>query len=1076
MRTQRRQLAMLLLITECHLALSFLPALPLTSRCSPQTPVSACQQRIRNFRSSRVALALNSNDDQQEVNSSSAESSAWDLLLSKLPSTVLNSSPYIDREKLIDNQTLPLPNETFSKLQADKESSFPYISFGFPAFADGQDKANRSQGPLNSSRSGGDAKESLQKSGGLATEDGQIELWRMVDQVGVVLDQVRELLSQPQEPDLANAIFQLQSAVLNVTEDLTELVRSSQSLQGLQDMRRIESRVQELTLKELEEARRDLALSAIKVANLEKKAATLGIDNMTKSTTIRLKEEGKQDAANTSAGRSRTSVPSVSVERQGTKTLIRIEEDPTPASKRQRLANTVGSFLGHLNVFRREEKEMRQQGGDETNRTRQELRERKGAAAAEDGEADEQRPKGRFLDGVAEIKHAWYGSERDLEKLSGRQEAMGRAKAARDEDKESGLKNRTAMEQVWQNLWGSGEVGKDVTSKVLSALRLVPKEQKDGRTLSGFLFLPFDLNQLLGDPAFGANKLLVVEYLDREGNNMTAIWSEKDAIPQTWKNQDMYDIFMQIVRATARQAVDGGQGRPELAEEGQGGLQKQEAKNTPQPRPSPPDGRAEAKVNASEGRGMGGADNVTEDGGNVWLKQVLWLPDEALKDEVWMARDPQLFDQQEPVADVKAPPPVIPFIKYASTGPPRSPWTSPDCSLPEFRILSLDGGGVRGILSAVILARLLKAVPTFLDNVDLLAGTSTGGLIALMLAVGYTPEECQKIYEYACPLIFAKDPWRIYNPLKAKYSPKGREDLCRTYLGEDRTLSDLKKHVVVTSFKLDGKTGNMGAFINMNGGWRPAVFSNIPKLDGVIEPDLNLYAWDAALRTSAAPTYFPSHRGYVDGAMFANNPSMLAVSKACAHFPRVTPENVVVLSVGAGNFPIAIHEAEEQDLDWGIKDWVPYIFDLMLDGDSISSELLLRYMLNAPSRGFHPDKRYYRIEPTLRGPIELDSVESIPELVRLGNAVDLSEGIAFVQRHFSSGPASASDAFAQAAVKTASWARQQALKVQLSEIIGSFTAIPTAYTPPWPVGVPSLWGDDAGGKGNASQTGQGKSK
>ena len=75
----------------------------------------------------------------------------------------------------------------------------------------------------------------------------------------------------------------------------------------------------------------------------------------------------------------------------------------------------------------------------------------------------------------------------------------------------------------------------------------------------------------------------------------------------------------------------------------------------------------------------------------------------------------------------------------------------------------------------------------------------------------------------------------------------------------------------------------------------PAVFSNIPKLDGKLEPDLDLYAWDAAMRTSAAPTYFPSHKGYVDGAMFANNPSMLAVSKACAHFPKVTPENTVVL-------------------------------------------------------------------------------------------------------------------------------------------------------------------------------------
>ena len=50
-----------------------------------------------------------------------------------------------------------------------------------------------------------------------------------------------------------------------------------------------------------------------------------------------------------------------------------------------------------------------------------------------------------------------------------------------------------------------------------------------------------------------------------------------------------------------------------------------------------------------------------------------------------------------------------------------------------------------------------------------------------------------------------------------------------------------------------------------------------------------------------------------------------------------------------GNFPISI-ETPEEDLDWGIKDWVPYIFDLLMDGDSLSSELLLRYMLNSPSK------------------------------------------------------------------------------------------------------------------------------
>ena len=461
---------------------------------------------------------------------------------------------------------------------------------------------------------------------------------------------------------------------------------------------------------------------------------------------------------------------------------------------------------------------------------------------------------------------------------------------------------------------------------------------------------------------------------------------------------------------------------------------------------------------------------LLEGKGNAWLQQMLqqqqledWEErkrqrlgengEEEDEDSVWSSVNlfsDDLFSDDGPTKTLSVddnefevpPPPVIPFIKYASPGPPKSPWSSPDCTQPEFRILSLDGGGVRGVLTAVILGRILKEVPSFLDNVDLIAGTSTGGLMGLMLAAGYTPEECEDIYKYACPLIFSKDPWRVYNPLKAKYSPDGRSEICKAYLNEDRTLRDLKKHVVITSFKLDGKVGQMGAFISMNGGWRPAVFSNIPKLDGKLEPDLDLQAWDAAMRTSAAPTYFPSHKGYVDGAMFANNPSMLAVSKACAHFPKVTPENTVVLSVGVGNFPISIPTPEDEDLDWGVKDWVPYIFDLLLDGDSLSSELLLRYMLNSPSKNQNiPENRYHRIDATLPRYMELDDVSAIPLLVEIGNKLDLNDTIAFVRTHFSSTP-TASDAFAQAAVKTASWARETALKVQLNEVIGSLTAMP----------------------------------
>jgi len=601
---------------------------------------------------------------------------------------------------------------------------------------------------------------------------------------------------------------------------------------------------------------------------------------------------------------------------------------------------------------------------------------------------------------------------------------------------------------LWDSLWYAD--GKDVTQTVIELMR------HERRFNISYIQLPNNFNSAFGDPSFGNEKVLVIEYVDSTANNLTAVWREKVYVcmyvcmcththtlththsrththslslslthtqgsrPRVWKNQDRT-----IVAAAIASSADASADAPAAPAEGT----------------ASPSGGGEEGV---EGEGSTGT-------GNLWLRDLVRL--QALEnaqngqDADALLRDVDLFTEDlysqvsaGPEAsltleeeDENPPPPVIPFIKYASPGPPKSPWLSPDCTQPAFRILSLDGGGVRGVLTAVILGRIVKEVPSFLDNVDLIAGTSTGGLMGLMLAAGYTPQECEDIYKYACPLIFAKDPWRVYNPLKAKYNPQGRSEMCRAYLNEDRTLRDLKKHVVITSFKLDGKVGQMGAFISMNGGWRPAVFSNIPRLDGKLEPDLDLLAWDAAMRTSAAPTYFPSHKGYVDGAMFANNPSMLAVSKACAHFPKVTPENTVVLSVGVGNFPISIETPETEDLDWGIKDWVPYIFDLLLDGDSLSTEVLLRYLLNAPSKNQNnADNRYHRIDATLPRYMELDDVTALPLLVEIGNNLDLNDTIAFVQKHFSSTP-TASDAFAQAAVKTASWARETALKVQLNE-------------------------------------------
>jgi patatin-like phospholipase/acyl hydrolase len=225
-----------------------------------------------------------------------------------------------------------------------------------------------------------------------------------------------------------------------------------------------------------------------------------------------------------------------------------------------------------------------------------------------------------------------------------------------------------------------------------------------------------------------------------------------------------------------------------------------------------------------------------------------------------------------------------------------------------YRILCLDGGGARGALTTVLLTRIVRHRPTFLDEVDFICGTSAGGILALMLASGYEPEECHNLYTWAIPHIFGHNPWRLINPFRSKYSDKAKQELMQYYFGE-RTMADLKKSCAAVAFRLDGRKSRTHSFFHREG-WRPAVFSNIPKGSGVVDPDLDLKVWDAAMRTSAAPTYFPVFRGYTDGGIVANNPSIIAVSRAMSHYPHVTPKNIALLSVGTCSF--AGHDHREK--------------------------------------------------------------------------------------------------------------------------------------------------------------------
>ena len=183
----------------------------------------------------------------------------------------------------------------------------------------------------------------------------------------------------------------------------------------------------------------------------------------------------------------------------------------------------------------------------------------------------------------------------------------------------------------------------------------------------------------------------------------------------------------------------------------------------------------------------------------------------------------------------------------------------------KYRILSIDGGGVKGVIPAIILDRLTRELGDWIDKVDLIAGTSIGGTIALSLASGTTLKEIREFLE-AKNTIFTDsildDIRDLSRLLGAQYDNKYLErELVRMVGGYDITLGDLEKPVLIPSFTLDNEEKDQS-----KRRWKPKLFHNLPTPDS----DADEFAWKVGLYTSAAPTYFPAVDGYIDGGVYPN--------------------------------------------------------------------------------------------------------------------------------------------------------------------------------------------------------------
>jgi patatin-like phospholipase/acyl hydrolase len=272
------------------------------------------------------------------------------------------------------------------------------------------------------------------------------------------------------------------------------------------------------------------------------------------------------------------------------------------------------------------------------------------------------------------------------------------------------------------------------------------------------------------------------------------------------------------------------------------------------------------------------------------------------------------------------------------------------------KILSIDGGGIRGIIPALVLRKMERWTGKPVSAMfDLIAGTSTGGILALGLSKSgaggrpqFAAEDLAVLYEQHGQRIFGRPIWRRFLPignlLDEKYQAGGIEQVLEEYFGDER-LKNALKPVLITSYEIERRV--------------PFFFRSHKALT---DPAYDFPMRLVARATSAAPTYFEPLRietggatGYyalVDGGVFANNPALCALVEAQRLYPG---DEYLMVSLGTGTLtrPLPYEKVRR----WGVGQWAKPVLDIAFDGLSSTVDFQLRSLLGP--------KRYFRFQATL---------------------------------------------------------------------------------------------------------------
>jgi patatin-like phospholipase/acyl hydrolase len=331
----------------------------------------------------------------------------------------------------------------------------------------------------------------------------------------------------------------------------------------------------------------------------------------------------------------------------------------------------------------------------------------------------------------------------------------------------------------------------------------------------------------------------------------------------------------------------------------------------------------------------------------------------------------------------------------------------------KYKILSIDGGGIRGIIPAMIIAEIERRTNKPICQLfDMIAGTSTGGILALGLTKPhpdnpqiphYKAKELIDLYREEGKRIFHQD-WIDRHEklrelfLKPKFASNGREEVLAEYLGKETRIQDALAEVLITSYETELRI--------------PVYFTSNKEAEKTSGLDFHrvcqsITMVEAAMATSAAPTYFEpvlvptdnKPNGFyslIDGGVFANNPTSLAIMEAIIASKKkarqlrqpdkkLALDEILVVSIGTGSLT---REYEFQRVKrWGQAQWIQPIINIVMDGQSEAVGSQLDQLL--PDAEGDP-KQYYRFQPRLtKGNDDIDdpSPENLQKLEERANLV-----------------------------------------------------------------------------------------